>query len=111
MLFVVFIDWHVLGEEALETMFVGMECLYALVGNTAGATGGGAGATLVDLQVACLVQRLNLYAQVATRGASNLAQIHETGALETVEGYHDFQTQIVVKQRIDNGKLKCTHRS
>ena len=90
MLFVVFIDWHVLGEEALETMFVGMECLYALVGNTAGATGGGAGATLVDLQVACLVHRLNLYAQVTPCGTSDFTQIHEVGALQTVEGHHDF---------------------
>jgi hypothetical protein len=37
-----------------------------------------------------------------------LTEVHEAGALETVEGDHDFQPKLVVEQGIDNGKLKWT---
>lgn len=111
MLLVVVVSWDILGEKAVEALFVGVESLNALAGKTADATGGRSGAALIDLQVVSLLQRLDLYAQVAACGASDLTEVHETGALETVEGDHDFQTQLVMKQGIDDGKLKCTHSS
>lgn len=111
MLLVVVVSRYVFGEEAAETLLVGVESLNALAGKTADAAGGRTGAALVNLQVTSLLQRLDLNAQVAARGASDLTEIHETGALETVEGDHDFQPQLVVEQGIDNGKFKCTHIS
>jgi len=111
LLLVILVSWHVFGKEAAEALFVGVESLNALVGKVADATGGRSGAALVNLQIASLLQRLNLYAQVAARGAGDLTEVHEAGALETVEGDHDFQPQLVVEQGIDDGKLKCAHIS
>ena len=105
---VVVVSRYTFGEEAVEALFVGVESLNALVGKAADATGGRSGAALVDLQIANLLQRLDLNAQVAARSASDLAEVHETSALETVEGDHDFQPKLVVEQGIDNGKLKWT---
>ena len=106
MLLVVVVSRDAFGKEAAESLFVGMESLNALVGKAADATGGRTGTALVNLQVASLLQRLDLDAQVAARGAGDLTEVHKTGALETVEGDHDFQPQLVVEQGIDNGKLK-----
>ena len=111
MLLVVVVSRYVFGEEAAETLLVGVESLNALAGKTSDAAGGRTGAALVNLQVASLLQRLDLDAQVAARGAGDLTEVHKTGALETVEGDHDFQPQLVVEQWIDNGKLKWTHIS
>ena len=108
---VVVVSRYVFGEEAAETLLVGVESLNALAGKTADAAGGRTGAALVNLQVTSLLQRLDLYAQVAASGVGNLAEVHETSTLETVEGNHDFQSQLVVEQGIDNGKFKCTHIS
>ena len=108
MLLVVVVSWDAFGEEAVETLFVGVESLNAFVGKAADATGGRSGTALVDLQIASLLQRLDLNAQIAPRGAGYLTEVHEAGALETVEGDHDFQPQLVVEQGIDNGKLKWT---
>ena len=64
---------------------------------------------LADVMVYCLdmLQCLDLDAQVASGGVRDLTEIHEIGALETVEGYHDFQPELVVEQRVDDRKLKC----
>ena len=79
MLLVVVVSRYVFGEEAAETLLVGVESLNALAGKTADAAGGRTGAALVNLQVTSLLQRLDLNAKVASRGVSDLTQIHKVG--------------------------------
>ena len=91
-------------------MLIGTKGVNALVSDAADGTGGGTAATLVYMQVASLQQRFDLYAEISSRGASNLTQIHEIGTLQAIEGHHDFQSQLVVQQGVDDRKLK-THSS
>ena len=91
-------------------MLVGTKGVNALVGDAADGTGGGTAATLVYLQIACLLQRFDLYAEISSCGAGDLTQIHEIGTLQAIEGHHDFQSQLVVQQGVDDRKLK-THSS
>lgn len=81
---------YAFGEEAAQTLLVSTEGFHTLAGDATHGTGGGPGATLVHLQIASLLQCLNLYAQVTPCGTSDFTQIHEVGALQTVEGHHDF---------------------
>ena len=77
MLLVVVVSRYVFGEEAAETLLVGVESLNALAGKTADAAGGRTGAALVNLQVTSLLQRLDLDAQIAASGVGNLAEVHD----------------------------------
>ena len=59
-------------------------------GDATGGIGKTAYASLADFQIAGILQGGNLDAKIATRAARNLTEIHEVGALQTVEGHHDF---------------------
>ena len=109
MLLVVVVGWDALVEEAAEALLVGVKGVSTLTGNAADGAGSSTRSALVDLQVTSLLQRLDLDAQIAASGVGNLAEVHETSTLETVEGNHDFQSQLVVEQGIDNGELEWTH--
>lgn len=82
----------------------------ASLGDTTDGMRKGANPTLTHLQISGFTQRLDLYAQITTRGLCDLTEIHEVGILQTIKSHHDLQAQFVVEQRIDNGKLK-THNS
>lgn len=97
------------GEEGTEGGFVGFESFLASVGDAADGVGEAAESRLGHFQIACLLEGLDLDAEVASGGFRNLTEIHEVGTLEAVEGHHDLQAQLVVEQGIDDGKLKCTH--
>lgn len=99
-----------LFEHLVETVFVGMEGLAALVGNAADGTGQTAYTALAHLQIARLFENGDLDTEVTTCAVGDLTQIHEVGTLETVEGYHDLQSQIAVQQRIDDWEFETTHR-
>ena len=78
----------------------------ALARDMADGMGETAQTALAHFEVASLLQGLDLYAEVASRRVGNLTQIYEVGTLQTVERDHDLQSQLVMEQRVDNGKLK-----
>ena len=86
-----------------------MEGIVTLTGDTADGTGETTETALIHLQITRILEDGHLCAEVTTCAVGNLAQIHEIGTLETVERHHNFQPQFTMQQRIDNGKLKCTH--
>lgn len=64
---------------------------------------------LGDFKVACLLQRGDLYTEIATGRVGYLAEIDEVGTLQRIERHHDLQPQFIVQQWVNDGKLKCTH--
>ncbi len=98
---------HTLGKELSQALFVGLQRLGALGGDAADGVRQPAQAASGHFDVTGLPQCLDLDAHVASGGVRDLTEIHEVGALETVEGYHDFQPEFVVEQRVDDRKLKC----
>ena len=81
---------HTLTKEAAQTLFVCNKCIVPLVGNTADGVGETPQTALVDLKIACFLQRLDLYADVTSCGISNITQIDEVGTFQTVKGDHDL---------------------
>lgn len=104
------LGWNTVLEHLAETVFVGMKGFPTLVGDAEDCTGKTADTALVHLQIARLLENGDLGTEVSTCAASNLAQIHEVGALEAVEGHHNLQSQLAVQQRIDDWELEITHR-
>ena len=81
----------------------------ALAGDATDGMGESAEAGLGDFEVTSLLQRGDLHTEIAARRVSYLAEIDEVGTLQRVERHHDLQPQFIMQQRVNDGKLKCTH--
>ncbi len=66
-------------------------------------------AGLRNFNIAGILQRGDLYADIASRGVGDLTEIGKIGALQAVEGYHDLQSQLAMEQGVDDGKFEWTH--
>ena len=75
-----------------------LERLPSFVGDAADGTGSLALEGLLDLDITCCRQLVDLHAQVARRGSRLLLDLRELGLVGTDEQRHDGQSQLSVQK-------------